>query len=844
MKPRHLLFGILLIAIFPLCVAAQETATAPKAVTPEVQTAEWAKSWWMPRHEQKLADMKKQGTVDLLMIGDSITHSWENGGKEVWNRYYAKRNAFNIGFSGDRTEHVLWRLAHGAVDGISPKLAVIMIGTNNTGHRQDPPEETTAGVRAIVEDLQRRLPKTKILLLAIFPRSARPDDKLRKLNDAINQRIAKLADGKHVFYLDINRKFLNDDGTLPKSIMPDLLHPNAQGYAIWAEAMEPMIRRLMGEELVLADGGRSAYRIVVADDASPSTKHGAEELKRFLNEITGAELPIVSDREPPVEREITLGNNAHLKQLDTQIDFDALGPEGYVIRTVGNHLVIAGGELRGNMYGVYGLLEDHLGCRWFTPDVSRIPKHRRLAVGPLDDRQVPVLEYREPFTFDCYDGDWCARNRVNSSAGRLEAKHGGKIKFAGGFFCHTFNRLVPPEKYFDEHPEYFSLVGGKRLKTRSQLCCTNEDVIRLCTEGIRAAMAAQDDAFAFSVSQNDWHNYCQCDTCQALAKREESQMAPVLHLVNRVAAAVEKEFPDKVVETLAYQWTRKAPKTMRPRPNVVVRLCSIECCFSHSLAECDSEANRMFRQDAAAWAKVGNRLWVWDYVTDFRHYLLPFPNQRIRNDNIRFFIRHNVKGIFEQDTYHSADSEMVQLGGYLTAKFLWNPDYDEATAMGEFLAAYYGKAAEPIRAYLDLLHDRVAQQNIHVVIWAGPESPHLTDELLIRAERLWQRAEAAVAGQPEVLERVRRSRMSVDYAVLERARLQVQGRLPANKALKDVALVRFEPFFEVLNKSKLSHLRESAALDKAEYRQTLAKTLQFDKSILGTLHDALRKESE
>jgi len=577
-----------------------------------------------------------------------------------------------------------------------------------------------------------------------------------------------------------------------------------------------------GAELVLAENAQSAYRIVLADDASPSTKHGANELQTFLQEISGAKLPIVSDREPLGQQEIILGNNAHLQQLATKINFEPLGLEGYVIRTVGDHLVIAGGSLRGNMYGVYGLLEDHLGCRWFAPGVSRIPKQQRLAVGPIDDRQVPVLEYREPFTFDCFDGDWCARNRVNSSSGRLEAKHGGKVRFGGGF-VHTFNNLVPPDKYFAEHPEYFSLVDGKRLKDRSQLCCTNEEVIRLCTEGIRQAMKDQPDAFVFSVSQNDWYNQCQCDNCQALANQEDSQIAPVLHLVNRVAAAVEREFPNQFVETLAYQWTRKAPKSMRPRPNVIVRLCSIECCFSHPLESCDSEANRKFCEDAAAWAKVANRLWVWDYVTDFHNYLLPFPNQRIRNDNIRFFVRHNVKGIFEQDTYDTPHSELAQLGGYLTAKFLWNPDYDEQTALSEFLAGYYGQAAGPIRAYIDMLHDRAEQENVHVNIWAGPESRHLTDELLLKADQLWQQAETLAADDPEVLKRVKLSRMSVDYAILERARLRT-----ASAELKTLAAARFKPFFEVLGPSGLTRLREGSPLNVGEYRQRLAEALRLE----------------
>lgn len=233
-----------------LCVSiawAQKAEEKPLAITPEVQTAKWAQKWWMPRHEQKLAELKERKEVDLLWIGDSIIHGWENKGKQVWNEFYGKRNAFNIGFSGDRTEQVLWRLEHGEVKGISPKLAVIMIGTNNAGHRQDKPEHTAAGIELILKQLRQRLPETKVLLLAIFPRGKDNDDRLRKINQATNKIIQGYADGKQVFWLDINDKFLAEDGTLPKSIMPDLLHPNEQGYRIWAEAIEPTVAKLMGD---------------------------------------------------------------------------------------------------------------------------------------------------------------------------------------------------------------------------------------------------------------------------------------------------------------------------------------------------------------------------------------------------------------------------------------------------------------------------------------------------------------------------------------------------------------------------------------------------------------------
>ena len=245
---RRFSLALLLFVCLGSVVVAQETAEQVKALKPEVQTAEWAVKWWMPRHEEKLKTLSEMKKVDLLMIGDSITHGWEGRGKSVWDKYYAKRNAFNIGFSGDRTEQVLWRFDHGELDGISPKAAVVMIGTNNTGHRKDAPDETAAGIKAILDRLHEKLPQTKVLLLAIFPRGASANDELRLINDAINERISKFADNERVFYLDVGDKFLAEDGTLPKSIMPDLLHPNEEGYEIWAQAMEPALTKLLGKK--------------------------------------------------------------------------------------------------------------------------------------------------------------------------------------------------------------------------------------------------------------------------------------------------------------------------------------------------------------------------------------------------------------------------------------------------------------------------------------------------------------------------------------------------------------------------------------------------------------------
>ncbi len=239
---RYLLLNLTLL------LAGSVAATEPPlSVQAKVQTAQWSKNWWMPRHNEKLALKQKMKSVDLVFLGDSITHAFDNTGKQVWQQYYQPRNALNIGFSGDRTENVLWRLENGAVDNIDPKLLVLMIGTNNTGHRQDKPEDTALGIKAILASLENKLPKTKILLLAIFPRGATTEDPLRKINDDINDIIKSYDDGDRVYYLDINHIFVDEKGNLSTDVMSDLLHPNKSQYQVWADAIEPSVAKLMAD---------------------------------------------------------------------------------------------------------------------------------------------------------------------------------------------------------------------------------------------------------------------------------------------------------------------------------------------------------------------------------------------------------------------------------------------------------------------------------------------------------------------------------------------------------------------------------------------------------------------
>lgn len=230
---RLALTAILVFSCSTLAAAEQHDAIKPVPRTGD----------WMKRHES-MNKRVAQGNVDLVFIGDSITQGWEGRGRNVWAKFYGKRNAVNLGISGDRTQHVIWRLDNGNLHNISPKLAVIMIGTNNSG--SNTPEQIADGITKIVDQLKTKTPETKILLLGVFPRGATPADKRRQVNEQTNEIVSKLADDKQVCYLDIGKSFLEDDGTLTREIMPDLLHLSEKGYTIWAESIESKIAELMG----------------------------------------------------------------------------------------------------------------------------------------------------------------------------------------------------------------------------------------------------------------------------------------------------------------------------------------------------------------------------------------------------------------------------------------------------------------------------------------------------------------------------------------------------------------------------------------------------------------------
>jgi hypothetical protein len=511
----------------------------------------------------------------------------------------------------------------------------------------------------------------------------------------------------------------------------------------------------------VARGGEARARIVVADDATETERFAAEELALFLHIVTGAVFPVGQKTDPSGNRLLVGPGAARLAAA--RIDLAGLAPEEIVVRSVGNDLVLLGGGPRGTLYAVYAFLEDVVGCRWWTGTASAMPWKPSLSVGDVRIRFKPPLEYREPYWFVAFDHVWAARNKANGTRAGGDALRGGRQTYAG--FVHTFYGLIPPERYFARHPDWFSEIEGRRTVENAQLCLTNEDMRRELVKNLREKLRGDPAATIASVSQNDCFGNCTCPRCRAVDEEEGGPAGSLLRFVNAVAADIEAEFPQVAVDTLAYQYTRKPPRFVRPRPNVIVRLCSIECSFARPL---DDPLNKAFFDDLEGWSKIADRLYIWDYTTNFSHYVQPHPNLGVLAPNVRLFVGRKVRGVFEQGAYQSWGSEMAELRAWMLAKLLWDPGLDADRLREEFLTGYYGPAAGPMESFLELMEEAVAKSGDPLGCYSPVDAKFLSLDTLLGSWRVLEDAKHKARRSREYGRRVKRASLPVAYVVLAR----------------------------------------------------------------------------
>jgi hypothetical protein len=516
-------------------------------------------------------------------------------------------------------------------------------------------------------------------------------------------------------------------------------------------------------DFAIAKSGKPTCVIIQQADATAPERKAADELAQTLEKITGAKFPIHEAAEKISGNAILIGPGPIAKKLFPEIPFADLKPDEMIIRTKGNKLLLAGGRTRGTLYAVCRFLQEQCGVRWWTPWATTIPHRSDLAIKELNIRYAPPFESRSPFWFPAFNAEWSYRNGSTDQNARLTAEQGGCIKYAKGM-AHTFYRLVPPEKYFAEHPEWFSLINDERTTERAQLCLTNPKLRDFVVERVKEWLREVPDANIVSVTQNDCAGWCECPNCKALDDAEGSHVGTMLTFANYIAEKIAPDFPSVAVDTFAYQYTRTPPKTLKARTNVIVRLCSIECNFREPL---DGPSNAKFADDIRKWSQICSRLYIWDYTTDFSNYVLPHPNWFTLGPNIRFFQKYGVKGVFEQGAYQDYGGEMAEMRAWVLAQLLWNPQQDDRALIREFLNGYYGEKAGPlIEKYLELIYKSSEGLFIGCYLRVNPPT-HLRFSILSQAEELWQQAENAVRNDPEKLARVRIGHLPVRYAFLK-----------------------------------------------------------------------------
>lgn len=517
-----------------------------------------------------------------------------------------------------------------------------------------------------------------------------------------------------------------------------------------------------------AENGFKVYEsvIVVSANVSATDNYAAQRLKHYLDRITGKSIEIVTDDTDAADYEICVGATNR-----AQVDFDGSADGSYVITSNANRVVISGSGNKGTINGVFAFLEKYCGCHWYEAQVIVAPENETPTV-PADIKveYTPFFEYTETDTASSRDAEFSLANGLTGGVyRRFTAEQGAAVGYVGPF-CHTFTTFYcKPETYFEEHPEYFALRNGKRIL--DQLCLTNEKVKEIVAAEVLALLATDHNPDAdiqiVSLTQHDNKLYCQCENCRALDEVNGSQAGTMISFVNDIAGRVKAHGYDNVVfDTFAYQYTRKAPTQVIPREDVIVRLCSIECCFGHTLDDPKCELNADFMNDLKEWGKICNRIYIWDYVHNYASTLCVFPNFGVLQRNVQIFYENNVKGVYEEGNYYifNSDAEFAEMRTYLLSKLMQNPYLDYEAEMNGYLNGVYGPGGKYIKEFIDIITAHAVTDSKHLSIYQGAQNTlyNMTDEDVEKCNELWAKAKEA-AQTDEQLQQIRRSELSWRY---------------------------------------------------------------------------------
>ena len=506
-----------------------------------------------------------------------------------------------------------------------------------------------------------------------------------------------------------------------------------------------LITTAAAAQTTLVKKSNAKAAIVLADD-NARTKEAAELLQDFIQRISGAELPITTTANP--KGAVVIGGKAASN----------VGEDGFSLDTDNGNLYIKSGGDKGAIYGVVTLLEKYLGVSYWAHSTCDYTPSEDIVLPEIHHSETPAFRYRQSQSYGLTDPifkHWYRFENPNE-------------EFIDHMWVHTFNRILPSDKYGKSHPEYYSFINGERRPGHaSQWCLTNPEVFEVVAAKLDSIFKANPELKMISVSQNDGNfTHCACPECKAVEEYEGAPSGNYVRFLNKLA----ERFPDKEFSTLAYLFTMDPPKHVKPLPNVNIMLCNIDC--KREVPLTDNASGQHFVRALTGWSAISENIFLWDYGINFDGYLTPFPNFHIMQKNIRLFKENNVTMHFSQ-VNGSKGGDFSELRAYMLSKLMWDPYQDVDSLMTTFLNGYYGKAGPYINNYLKMLEGALLSSGKELWIYDSAithKDGMLNPQLIKTYNEIFDKAEAAVADDAEKLRRVRLSRLSLMFSELEIAR--------------------------------------------------------------------------
>ena len=514
----------------------------------------------------------------------------------------------------------------------------------------------------------------------------------------------------------------------------------------------------LNAQINLVKDGKAQSRIIV-NKSNAIDLQAANLFQDFVKRITGAQMPILPNDAKMQKGDILVGDF----QLPVKgIEKSKITEDGFQILTTDGYIRIVGNEGSGTIYGMVTLLENYFGVRYFSKDAIVYPANKTLTLASnISLLENPSFRFRQTQSYSLRDSIYKLWHRLETP----------REVFASNLWVHTFDRLLPSSQYGAAHPEYYSLINGERRPgAASQWCLTNPEVFEIVSKRIDSIFKANPDKKIISVSQNDGNaTYCTCPKCKEIDDREGSPSGTLIYFMNKLA----ERFPDKEFSTLAYLYSVKPPKYIKPLQNVNIMLCDIDCHREVTLNE--NPSGRDFVKDMEGWSKISNNIFVWDYGINFDNYISPFPNFHILQPNMELFHKNNATMHFSQISSIKG-GDFSELRSYIVTKLLWNTSVNVDSIIHSFLNGYYGEGAAPyIYDYIKLREGALMGSNISLWIYDTPithKNGMLNKPLMKRYKELFDKAEEASKNNKVYLDRVREARLPIQYAELEIARTE------------------------------------------------------------------------